>query len=392
MKRGLDIVMFLTNGLASDPRVEKEAAALIAAGHQVTVLAWDREGSLPRVEERAGMHIERLGPVSGHGRGVRSIPGFRTYWSAAARRAVELRPDVLHCHDLDTAVAGLRARKRLSRAGRSPRLVLDFHELYRESNMIPKGWAGRSVRLAVTLVERRSIPAADAVLVANPGSIGAYDRYASATAFHVIENAPDIDRFEPRGPLRKEPGEPLTVGFMGQKRYIDSLLDLIEVVGRDDRLRAILAGGGVGAAQVEGAAAGNDRIEVSGRFVYDELPGLYGRCDAIHAVYDTGLGNVRTLFPVKVMEAMASALPVIVAKGTWIAGYVEDHGIGYSVAPGTDELHRVLEDMLGDPARAAEMGARGRALIEAGLNWHAVADRLVDVYAGLGNSPSDRHG
>ena len=391
-----DILMFLTNGFASDPRVEKEAAALIGAGYRVAVLAWDREGSLPSRDERNGVAIERFGPSGGHGRGARNIPGFVSFWRAAAGRASELQPRALHCHDLDTAPAGLMARSRIARSAqgsgrgsdphadaRTPALVLDFHELYRQSNMIPKGIAGTVVGGVATLVERRAVPASDAVLVANPGSMSAYARYRDRSAFHIIENAPDKGRFAPHGPRRTRPDEPLTVGFMGQKRYTASLLDLIEVTQRDERLHSILAGGGVGAAEVEAAAEGKHRLEVSGRFVYDELPALYARCDVVHAVYDTGLGNVRTLFPVKVMEAMACALPVIVAEGTWVAEYVREHGIGLAVDPGPDPLRTALTTLLEDPATAREMGRRGRDRIEAGLNWEAVADRLVDVYRGL---------
>ena len=386
MTGGNDIVMFLANGFASDPRVEKEAVALIAAGHSVTVLAWDREGSLPVTEERSGIRIERFGPPSGHGRGARSIPGFLRFWRSAARRAATLAPSVLHCHDLDTAIAGLLARRRLARVrdlGGIPRLVLDFHELYRQSNMIPRGVAGRLVGAVAALVERVAIPRSDAVLVANPGSMSAYRRYERDCEFHIIENAPEKTRFVPHGPRRTQPDEPLTIGYMGQKRDATSLLNLIGVTRGDARLRAILAGGGVGAAEVEAAASGCARLEVSGRFVYDDLPELYKRCDVIYAVYDASLLNWRTAFPVKVMEAMACALPVIVAQGTWVADYVREHGIGLAVDPGPGPLHTALATLLEDPAAAREMGTRGRERIDAGLNWEAVADRLVGVYRGL---------
>jgi glycosyltransferase involved in cell wall biosynthesis len=376
--------MFLTNGLRSDPRVEKEAAALTGAGYSVCVLAWDREGTLPRTEQRGGLHIERFGPAGGHGRGARNVPGYLSFWWAAARRSAELQPRALHCHDLDTAPAGMLARRRTPRKQRT-RLVLDFHELYRESNMIPRGVVGRLVSPVVALVERCAVPTSDAVLVANPGSMDAYRCYEGTSDFRVIENAPDAKRFSSEGPARRTASDPMTVGFMGQKRYVEGLLDLIEVVQRDERLCALLAGGGVRAHEVEAAAVGKERVEVSGRFSYDDLPALYGRCDVVHAVYDTGLGNVRTLFPVKVMEAMASALPVIVGSGTWIAGYVEEHGIGLPVERGPEALQGALETLLDDPRAAREMGMRGRALIEAGLNWETVSKRLVDAYAELLN-------
>lgn len=372
------VVMLLSNGLSSDPRVEKEAAALVGAGYRVTVLAWDRGGKLPEREERGGFHIERLGPRAAHGSGLRNIGRYREFWSAAAARASELGPDVVHCHDLDTAPAGMSAVR--SRKG-APALVLDFHELYRESNMVPqRGAVGAAARAAVRLLEIRALRAADAVLVANPGTLDYYRALGAGAKIVAIENAPDAGVFRPvAGP---RPDRPFTVGFMGQKRYLGGLLTLIDVVKEDDGLAALLAGGGTAADEVARYAGGVERIQVSGPFSYRELPALYARCDVIHAVYDVSLGNVRTLFPVKMMEAMACGLPVVVARGTWAGEYAERTGVGLCVTPDDKaSLRDALLRLKDDPEASAEMGRRGRALVEAGLNWSAVTGRLLEAYA-----------
>lgn len=38
----MKILMFVTNPCINDPRVYNEARSLVKAGHQVTVIAWDR--------------------------------------------------------------------------------------------------------------------------------------------------------------------------------------------------------------------------------------------------------------------------------------------------------------------------------------------------------------
>jgi succinoglycan biosynthesis protein ExoL len=377
---GARIVMLLSNGLASDPRVEKEAAALLAAGHDVTVLAWDRAGTLPGREQREGLIIERLGPRAVHGGGLRNAAKYREFWAAAAARTVEIAPDAIHCHDLDTAPAGMRAARESSSR---PRLVLDFHELYRESNMVPqRGIVGALARAGVRAVERRALKAADAVLVANPGTLDYYRALGVHGTLTTIENAPDAEMFRPApGP---RPTRPFTVGFMGQKRYLEGLVTLMDVVDGSGDLAALLAGGGTAAEEVARRARGLRHVEVSGPFAYRDLPALYARCDAIYAVYDVSLGNVRTLFPVKMMEAMACGLPVIVAEGTWAGEYAERNGVGVVVRPGdADALRHALVGLAGDPAGAAAMGRRGRALVEAGLDWRTVAERLVETYARL---------
>jgi succinoglycan biosynthesis protein ExoL len=381
MAVGSRVVMLLSNGLSSDPRVEKEAAALVAAGYDVTVLAWDRRGDLPSHEERGGFAIERLGPRARHGGGLRNMTKYQAFWTAAAVRAVQLQPDIVHCHDLDTAPAGMRVVPSLRKR---PALVLDFHELYRESNMVPqRGLVGRAARAAVRLIELRALRAADTVLVANPGTLDYYRALGAGDKLVSIENAPDLELFRPAGGPR--PDRPFTVGFMGQKRYVRGLLDLIDVVQRHDGLAALLAGGGTAAEEVARHAEGLQRIEVLGPFSYAELPALYARCDAIHAVYDVGLGNVRTLFPVKMMEAMACAMPVIVAGGTWAGDFATREGVGVTVEPDSaDSLEAAILRLKDDPQASAEMGRRGRAIVEAGLNWQAVTSRLLKAYSDLG--------
>jgi glycosyltransferase involved in cell wall biosynthesis len=372
--------MLLSNGLSSDPRVEKEASALVAAGWQVTVLAWDRGGDLPRSEDRGGWRVERLGPRARHGAGARNLPLYRAFWRAAADRVQALAPAVVHCHDLDTTPAGLRA---VRSAATRPRLVLDMHELYRESNMVPqRGPAGAVARWGLRRVERRAYAEADAIVVANPGTADYYRSFASDAEVAVVENAPDADVFRPR--LSPRPERAFTVGFLGQKRYTGPLIDLIAAVESTPGTAALLAGGGTAADEVATAAAGVPAVEVTGAFTYSELPVLYARCDAVHAVYDARLGNVRTLFPVKMMEAMACGLPVIVASGTWAGDYAVENGVGVAVPSGdVDALVLALVALRDDPASVAEMGRRGRALVESGLDWRSAAERLSGLYARL---------
>lgn len=374
------VVMLLSNGLRSDPRVEKEAGVLADAGWDVVVLAWDREGALPEKESRGGWRVERLGPRARYGGGPRSLLSFREFWRAAEERAEELAPEVVHCHDLDTAPAGLRIAGAARRQG--PALVVDFHELYGQSNMVPQGGVtGVLAALAVGRIESRVLARADAVLVANPGSLGHYQCRGADERLLTVENAPDSAIFSP---TPRADDRPFTVGYFGQIRYPSELECLIDAVSASDGISALIAGGGTAAKRVATYAAEIASVEVGPSFAYEELPDLYRRVDAVYAVYDSALGNVRTLFPVKVMEAMACGLPSIVAEGTWIGEYVREHGTGIAVPAGDrDALAGALARLKADPTGADAMGKAGRRIVESGLNWRASAARLLEVYARL---------
>jgi glycosyltransferase involved in cell wall biosynthesis len=370
--------MVVTNDAVSDPRVEKEGTALVAAGFEVIVLAWDRSGEAPAVEERLGLRIERLGPRAPYGGGLRSLLLFRSFWAGASARAHELVPAIVHCHDLDTAVVGLR----VLRSRPATKLVVDHHELYRETRMVPQhGLVGVLARGLVDALDRRAARAASLVVVSVPSFEARYERWAPGRVV-VVENAPDAGLFRPRTTPR--PDRPFTVGYVGQKRYAASLMMLMAIVQRHDDLAALLAGGGTAAEEVDRIGEKMTRVEVAGRFVYADLPAYYERCDAVFGVYDADVGNIRAAFPVKVMEGMACGLPVVVNAGTWIGDYVTRHGIGIAV-DGSDAaaVEAALVRLKDKPAEAAAMGASGRALVESGLSWGIVSERLVAAYQKL---------
>ena len=56
----MNILMILANPFTHDPRVYNEAMALIKAGHEVTVLAWDRKKEYPLKETKEGINIARV--------------------------------------------------------------------------------------------------------------------------------------------------------------------------------------------------------------------------------------------------------------------------------------------------------------------------------------------
>lgn len=376
--------MLLSNDCLADPRVEKEAAALAAAGHAVTVVAWDRSGSSASIEARDGFEIRRLGPRAQHGGGLRNLPLYRAFWRAAVDEVLRMGADFVHCHDADTLPAGLAARKK---SGGKVSLVCDFHELYRATKMIPQqGLPGVLARAAVDWVERRAVREAALVVLANPSAADHYRAIGAAEKIVFVENAPDLNRFRPEPDSDRE-HDTFTVCYIGQKRYLRPLQTLIAAVKRLHGVQALLAGGGTVSTEVERLAAGEARIEVVGRVTYDEIPSLYLGCDAVYAAIDARIGNPTMNFPVKAYEGMALGLPVLVSEGSWVAGYVEKHGIGYGIDDGSVEsVASALSRLMSDPQAAREMGARGRELVVGGLNWGAASSRLVAAYEMLEES------
>ena len=94
------------------------------------------------------------------------------------------------------------------------------------------------------------------------------------------------------------------------------------------------------------------------------------------------LPSRREGLPVALLEAMACGLPCIASR---LAGstdtIITDGDNGLLVPPGdVPALTAAIASLLGDPARAAGLGARARATVEARFASSAVADRWLEAY------------
>ncbi len=374
--------MVLSNACAPDPRVEKEAAALGRAGHEVVVVAWDRAGGLPVRESREGFVIERIGPRGRYGGGLASLPRFMSFWRAATARVVAMGADAVHCHDTDTFVVGLRVKRRLP----GSRLVLDLHEMYALSSMVPqRGPARLPARVAIGLLERAAVDRSSAVIVAPPGIAPHYEAMARPGTVAIVMNVPEADLFTPQD--RPADGCPFTVCFVGRLRYLGTLVALMDATGLAPGVRAVIAGDGPQEQAVRDAARGRAAVEVLGRVPYASIPNLYAAADVIFAGYDAAVGNVALGTPGKLLEAMACARPAIVSAGTWARDFVGREGVGLAVdCTDPAAIAEALVRLRDHADEAKEMGARGRELVMREYNWHAASAVLTGVYERISNA------
>ena len=87
-------------------------------------------------------------------------------------------------------------------------------------------------------------------------------------------------------------------------------------------------------------------------------------------------------FGMSAAEAMAAARAVVVTKGCpWPE--VDARGTGFWVEGSSAAIADGISAILADAQGAAEMGQRGRALIEERYTWPKAVAQLGEVYRGL---------
>lgn len=113
------------------------------------------------------------------------------------------------------------------------------------------------------------------------------------------------------------------------------------------------------------------RIRFLGRVDDADLPGVYRSASVVL------IPSIEEGYGLPAMEAMACRVPVVHSTDRALCEVVGDTGV---VVDPRDSaaIGAGLDAVLGDPARARDLAARGRARA-ATMTWQAVADRIVSV-------------
>lgn len=166
-----------------------------------------------------------------------------------------------------------------------------------------------------------------------------YSKFVPKEKLLVIPNIPDVEVF--KNYKKKTCGE-FTVGFIGAIRYKEQMKMLINAAKKAN-IRVLFAGSGIDN-EIENMCCGYDHVSFYGEYDYKtEISKLYGMVDCIYSVYDADMTNVKIAIPNKLYEAIFCELPIIVAKGTYLAELVEKMGVGISVSHKNEiELFNVL--------------------------------------------------
>lgn len=373
--------MLVRNAYTNDTRVEREAATLADAGLLVTVVGEGADG-LPPSERQDGVHVIRVrrrGP---------SVPGLRflSHLWRLQRTVARTRPDVLHAHDTDALqVIGPLARRM------GVPVVFDAHEL----------WLGRSARGRGTLyhrlaqayygwIERRHLPRASAVMVANPPIADVLERTYGLSHVYSVPNYPSERGAVDRRELRSLPGGDavpagarivLYVGAISPERGIESLVDAMPLV---PMAQLVFLGGGGLEPEIRRRVVErgiDERTHFLGMVPSAEVvPYAASATVGILSTVPTNLNNQLAL-PNKIFQYMAASLPVVASDYPQIRDVVEGSHAGVVYDPrDVEALAAAIRIYTDDPERAARDGANGRRAITEHFHWDASAATLLEIY------------
>ena len=244
--------------------------------------------------------------------------------------------------------------------------------------------------------ERTAMLSASAIIAVSNGM--AADIHVSypevpADRVHVIHNGIDAQQYSPdsgRDALDRygiDPGRPsvVFVGRVTRQKGLPVLLRAAEQI--DPAAQLVLCAGQADTAELQAEVTGLvDRLRASRSGVI-WLPGMLAKAEVIqilsHATVFVCPSEYEPLGIVN-LEAMACGSAVVASAVGGIPEVVADGETGLLVPMGDEAaLARAVNALILDPARAAELGARGRQRAVAEFSWNRIAAQTAELYAEL---------
>jgi glycosyltransferase involved in cell wall biosynthesis len=376
--------------------MEPIAQSVAARGHAVHIVApWHPLITRPAQEDGVRFHFYRYAPmralnVFGYAAGMRADVSLRgaayvaaplalaAGWRMARTVAQHHRATVMHGHWV--VPGGVTA----ALAAPSLPLVISLHgsDVFVAERFWPARFAARRAfgRAGFVTACSDDLSQRAIALGADPTRIATVPYGVDAARFR-----PDADvRAARRGDLGVGDRIPLCVaaGRLVRKKGFEYLIDAVAAV---PEVVLALAGDGTLGDELRlraRAVGAQERVKFLGDVAQDRVAEYFAAADVICApsVRDDS-GNVDGL-PNVVLEAMASATPLVTTTAGGIGAVVEDGRTAFVVPQrDADALARAIRQALENPVRAKEIGAAARGSVQNRFGWGRVAERLESAYA-----------
>jgi glycosyltransferase involved in cell wall biosynthesis len=381
-----NIALLRQGSFPADPRVRKEVAALLEAGHSVDVICRRGDGEA-RVEAWRGATVHRLDVASRRGAGLRGqlieygefLARATTTLARLQRRRefalvqVNTLPDFLSC-------AALSARLRGSA------VLLDMHELMPEFFAASYGGRGARALLRTARVgEWLATRPADHVLFVSPLQETIMARRVGRPST-VIPNTPDEALFHANGrsPGRDDPAVVLTHGTVAERYGAQLLIEALPTVLREMPAEAWIVGDGdhLAALRARAQRLGIERqVRFTGRVELEAVPELISQA-RVGVVPLLPGGYAELMSPNKLFEYVAMERPTVCADLPGVRTYVSERETEFFTPGDPAHLAQKLLLVLGDRQRSAELVSEASRLYER-LRWRVTGPRYLRVVDGL---------
>ncbi len=296
----------------------------------------------------------------------------------------KLKPDVVHVHNWSTSLYGIAA----ARLAGVPQVIYGLGG--RNSSAPPSGRRQAVMRALTPHVDQ---------FTAVCGYLKDYitDYWGAPNQqVQVLWSGVElqkIDDVQPRAQVRAQlqlPEDALVVGAISVLRPVKRIPDMIDAVARvakdNPKVHLLLVGNAVGVS-IDSLKERAEQAGLAGRCHFkDRTEHPHSLLPAFDVVMNTsgfeGASNA-------IFEAMAARIPVVATRVGGTPELIEEGQEGFLAQPGdVGRLAEAVSKLVSQPQLRRELGARGRARIEARHTVEGMIDGYLELYRRFGRMPA----
>jgi glycosyltransferase involved in cell wall biosynthesis len=401
--------MVLQGTYPTDIRVEKEANALLDAGHEVSLLCRSVSsptdtGAKPK-EVVEGITVHRINDWSPFPQLLWQQINFdlrfrKPIWENALESIVTTeRIDAIHVHDLPPVKSALVVGEK-----HDIPVIADFHEMYpaamkhwRSSWSLERKIKQNTVLKPIWRFERlqkQCIEKLDHIITiseeAEQHYISNYD--VNPSDITVVGNMVDLDSFEIEStkPVLSEFKEDFLityVGGFGPHRGIEvAIQSLPKILESVPNARVVLVGKGTDSeynrklkniAEEQGVS---DRVTFTGWVDFADVPS-YMKASDVCFVLHTQSDHTDVAVPHKLSQYMATGNPLVVTERPPLKRIVSDASCGIVIPYTTAAFADAIIELANDDDKRERFGRNARDAAIDRYNWSTQIDFLTDIYS-----------
>ncbi|CAI8253809.1 MAG: Uncharacterised protein [Methanobacteriota archaeon] len=382
-----NVAMLVSNRHDPDPRVQKEAEALVKAGHNVCIYAYDRLHEIETQNEIInGVEIKRIRTeITPYGKIYKTGKGLRKFRTIVKNKLRNSKIDIVHCHDQDTCAVGLWWK----RQGKG-KFVFDAHDLYWTWLLLPNPKSLIRKFGALILKRRDKIYAqnSDLLIVATEG-IGNKNGYKEIYKKWGKDSITIMNAENQYSDSWTYPNN-FTIGYFGNLRdyrMFKQLIEAILLIDNKNRPSLRIAGSGAESEKIKKLFEKYTEIncKITGRYEHSQLKDLMDECSIQYCLYTSKRGNIKHTIPAKLFSSIACGKKGIVNSNSLTSEVCKKYNWGWDV---DDSDTKAISKLILKLKNEWDSISNKNSLFPFGnfknnIDWDSQAEKLVKAYESL---------
>lgn len=389
-----------------DIRVEKEARALLSAGHKIILLSLGREGA-SLVEDVHGIQVIRiLLPKNILSRLSRFIPFslffVDSFWKTIFEDIVKhYKIDMFHVHDLPIVKTAQIVAKKYGIS-----IIADLHENYPEALKATKSYSSLYTKIFEFLLSpsrfsrmaKSILPQIDHIIAVIDEGKEFYSREYDIpkNKISVIMNTEDLQYYDAisiqNNLLVKWQNNFVVsyIGGFGPHRGIDTAIKATPAIIESIPHAKLILVGGKGSSSFEQSMQDlckqlgvEEDVEFTGWVDFQQVP-TYVTVSSVCLIPHLASGHTNSTIPHKLFQYMAMKKPIVTTDCIPLKRIVEETRCGVVVPSGDARaMAEAVIRIYHNPNLAYQYGENGRIAVDTKYNWKNESEKLIRLYERL---------